>query len=566
MDRITISLLNEFIKQNELFNFQEDTAFEHFCGSLVVSRHYSDSFPSEDIHVGAGGDCGIDCIGVVVNGCLVTEPEEINDLSERNGYLDVVFVFIQSERSSSFDSAKVGQFGFGVKDFFSESPSLVQNEKVKNFTKITEEILNRSSKFKKGNPVCHLYYVTTGKWQDDTNLIARKNMVIQDLQGLNIFELVSFEFVDATNLHKLYREFQNAISQEIVFNNRNVIPDIPGVEQAYLGLLPATEYLKLIENENQEIISSLFYDNVRDWQEWNSVNNEIKKTLEEDKSKIYFPLLNNGTTIVAKRINPTGNKFLLEDYQVVNGCQTSYVLHEMRSYVSEDILIPVRIIATQDENIRNSIIKATNRQTPIAEEHLFALSDFPKKLEAYFPSFEERYRLYYERRPRQYHSQTNVEKVRIINMTIVVRSFASMFLDLPHRTTRNYKSLLKMVEEEIFHKDHRLEPYYVASYAHYKLEYLFRSQAIEPKFKVARYHLLMAFRKLINKESLPNFNSHEMSRLCSVMMNKLWNDDEAKEIFKRAVKLVSDVSDGNLNRDNVRTEPFTKRLNNEIEK
>lgn len=64
----------------------------------------------------------------------------------------------------------------------------------------------------------------------------------------------------------------------------------------------------------------------------------------------------------------------------MNGCQTSYVLHEMRDSLDERVMIPVRIIATQDEALKNAIIKATNRQTPVTEEQLVALSDFPKKL------------------------------------------------------------------------------------------------------------------------------------------------------------------------------------------
>jgi hypothetical protein len=39
-----------------------------------------------------------------------------------------------------------------------------------------------------------------------------------------------------------------------------------------LGLLPASEFLKLVENESAEIRSAIFYDNVRHWQEWNPVN------------------------------------------------------------------------------------------------------------------------------------------------------------------------------------------------------------------------------------------------------------------------------------------------------
>ena len=171
---------------------------------------------------------------------------------------------------------------------------------------------------------------------------------------------------------------------------------------------------------------------MRHWQEWNKVNSEMRATLADPTKRVYFPLLNNGVTVVAKRVNVTGSRFTIEDYQVVNGCQTSFVLHESREYLSPDIYIPLRLIATQDAEIRDSIIKATNRQTQVPEDQLLALSDFPKSLEAFFPTYDGKKRLYYERRSKQYSTTEGIEKVRVIDMRTLVRAFASVFLELPH--------------------------------------------------------------------------------------------------------------------------------------
>ncbi|SOD92748.1 AIPR family protein [Spirosoma fluviale] len=560
MDRITKSLLDEFVNQNGLESLAEETAFEHFTGYIVTSKHFTESFSSDDIHVGAGNDCGIDSISIIVNGCLIAEPEEIEDLTETNGYLDVTFIFNQAERSSNFETAKVGQFAYGVNDFFKTTPSLPQNNEVKKKFKITNEIFARSSRFKKGNPQCYLYYTTTGKWIGDTNLTVRKDSVIKDLQDLTLFRKVDFEFIDASKIQTLFRETKNAISTEINFPERTVLPELPGIEQAYLGLISSLEYMKLIENTNEEVITSLFYDNVRHWQEWNSVNKEIKETLENKTNKIYFPLLNNGVTIIAKRIIPTGNKFVVEDYQIVNGCQTSFVLHESKQHLNSDILVPIRLISTDNSEIRNSIIKATNRQTEVTEEQLFALADFPKKLETFFPTFEGAKKLFYERRSRQYSSEEEVEKVRVINMTILVKAYASLFLGFPHRTSRNYKALLKLIGDEIFNKDHKLEMYYVAAFAHYKLEYLFRNGTISSKMKSARYHILYLFRLLVNNAPLPRANSHEMGRYCDTLLSVLWDENLAKQKFIKSAEIIDNVAGGNFHNDNIRTEPFTKKV------
>ncbi len=560
MDRITKALLDEFVQQNSLQTLPEDKAFEHFSAYLITSSHYSESFSSDDITVGAGGDCGIDCIAVITNGTIVTEPEEIDDLATTNGYLDVTFIFAQAERSASFETAKIGQFAFGVRDFFSETPQLPQNDKVQLYSRISKEVFERSRLFKKGNPQCMLYYVTTGKWTNDQNLSVRRDGARKDVEDLGLFRKVGFECVDADWLQRLYRESQNAVATEIVFAQRTVIPEIPGVEQAYLGLLPASQFLKIVENDNSEVLTSIFYDNVRHWQDWNPVNTEMRETLGDAEASLYFPLLNNGVTIVARRVSPTGNKFVLEDYQVVNGCQTSYVLHECRDKLTDQVVVPVRLIATKDDKIKNAIIKATNRQTQVTEDQLFALSDFPKKLEAYFPTFDTRRKLFYERRSRQYNGVAGIEKVRVINMTVLIRSFASIFLTLPHRTTRNYKALLRSVGTDIFHKDHRLEPYYVSAYAHYRLEYLFRNQTLASDLKPARYHLLLAFRVLVDQVPPPKPNSHQMQHYCDVLRDYLWDDDTSRAHFEIAADHVRTVAAGNLHRDNIRTEGFTNNL------
>lgn len=67
---------------------------------------------------------------------------------------------------------------------------------------------------------------------------------------------------------------------------------------------------------------------MRDWQDYNPVNSEMKQTLASDTLRARFALMNNGVTIIAKTLRTTGNRFYIEDYQIVNGCQTSHVLFD----------------------------------------------------------------------------------------------------------------------------------------------------------------------------------------------------------------------------------------------
>ena len=558
MDRITKSLLEEFSRESQLAQLPEDTRFEHFTASLTVGRHLEDSFDTSEVVTGSGGDTGIDAIAVIVNGALVTDAELVEELAATNGHLDATFVFVQSERSSSFDTSKIGQFGFGVVDFFKERPTLPRNDRVAATAEVMAAVYERSNRFTRGNPVCRLFYATTGRWTVDKALEARRLAVIEDLLQLNIFRDVTFTPVGADVLQRFYNDSKNAITRDFTFTSKTVVPESKGVNEAYLGLLPAPDFIALLDDGHGNILKSIFYDNVRDWQQYNTVNTEMKTSLQSDSHRARFALMNNGVTIIAKTLRTTGNRFHIEDYQIVNGCQTSHVLFENKALLDASVVVPVRIIATEDEEVIASIVKATNRQTEVKEEQLIALSDFQKKLEAYFQTFPEPQRLYYERRSRQFGSGSGVEKTRIITPTTLIRAFASVFLEEPHRTTRTYGALLQQLGKSIFAPEDRLEPYYFAASAQYRLEYLFRNGTVPAAFKPARYHILMAARLLLSSSALPRPNSHEMARLSERLWATIWNVPKSDALLLKAANLVHEVAQGDFHRDQIRTEPFTK--------
>jgi hypothetical protein len=135
-----------------------------------------------------------------------------------------------------------------------------------------------------------------------------------------------------------------------------------------------------------------------------------------------------------------------------------------------------------------------------------------------------------------------------------------MFLNEPHRTTRNYAGLAAKVGKEIFVKGQRQEPYYAAAFTLYKLEYFFRSGRLERKFRPARFHILLAARMLGNAEKLPPNNSRDMEKYCKVIMETLWDTNKADALILKAANVVAKVAGGNFDRDNIRTDPFTQKV------
>ncbi|KJK05897.1 hypothetical protein UB46_43165, partial [Burkholderiaceae bacterium 16] len=91
-----------------------------------------------------------------------------------------------------------------------------------------------------------------------------------------------------------------------------------------------------------------------------------------------------------------------------------------------------------------------------------------------------------------------------------------LYKEMPHRTTKDYKRLVGRVGKTIFVPDDKLEPYYAAAYAAYRLEYLFRSGSIDAAYKPARFQILFALRLLKAGAKLPRRNSREMERFASL--------------------------------------------------
>lgn len=549
LDIVTKNLVANFKAEETLpDDTSESDLFEHFCNFAVVSANYGEEFDVEDVHTGGGDDLGFDGIAIIVNGNLVTDPAEIEDLANTNKYLDVEFVFTQAKSGGNFDGALISTYFFGVRDLFAAHPKLPRNDKVQGAEKLIAAIYSRSALLKKGNPKVRMYYCTTGKWQDDAKLLARIDQERETLSDLNIFGDVEFHPVDARLVQQLYKRAKNRLSAQIEFAERLTLPALGGVDESYLGYLPAPEYLKLITDDSGGIVKGLFYDNVRDFQGENQVNQDIDATLQSE-SKNLFVLLNNGITIVADSLSKTGDTFTVEDYQIVNGCQSSHVLFANRDKVDETVRVPIKLIVSKNSTVKNQIIKANNNQTPVKPEELTALTDFQKSLEDFYEALVGPEQLYYERRSQQFRATAGIEKIKIVSVSNQIRSFASMFLELPHQASRYYGTLLKTIEKKIFVPGHPPAAYYASALGLYRFESLLRKKLIDKRYRPFRYHVLAALRMLTIGVETPPMVSNKFEKKIRELIDVLKDEKKATEAFQNALAYLDEVLEGDFSQD-----------------
>ncbi|WP_346732566.1 hypothetical protein [Bradyrhizobium sp. 186] len=144
--------------------------------------------------------------------------------------------------------------------------------------------------------------------------------------------------------------------------------------------------------------------------------------------------------------------------------------------------------------------------------------------------------------------------------TNAVRAFSAMFLAEPHSTVRRYKSLSDRVGKDIFIHEHKLYPYYTSAYALYLLEFLFRNQKVDSKYKVARFQILLAVRLLGNDSPIPKWNANAMDKYCEAICESLWDSSKADALFDKALKAIDAVAGAGLDRDKLHEAKFTEEL------
>lgn len=328
-DQILSGYLQDFSEQHGVEKLPPQDLFSRFVSYCVVSKQAGATASLDGLDVDGGQGTGIDAIAVIINDRVVSDREAV-DYFRASGRIEVDFLFIQSKTSAKFDSGDIGNFIFGVRNFFSANPTVQANDEVAAYREPKDYIYKNSVHLKRP-PVCRLFYASTGKWTNDDYLTGRINLDVEELKKTGLFHEVRFQPLDAERLKAIYLELRQRVEKEVVFEKHTIPPKIGRVEEAYLGIMPCSEFLKLITDEDGEIQNSLFYDKVRNFQGSNPVNSEIAATLNSADTAGNFVLLNNGITIVARTIRKVAASFCISDYQIVNGCQTSHVLHMNRA-------------------------------------------------------------------------------------------------------------------------------------------------------------------------------------------------------------------------------------------
>lgn len=551
------SYVEDFISKNEISKGKaknQHIIFEQFINDLILSVYSNDqSVTYQDMET----DCafGIDGIAIFVSDRVVTSIEDVDLVIEDVKKFEVSFFFTQSKTSDKFDRQEINDFFTGVRRFFNfekcEIPELI------NHWNVAKYIYSKGARFKKQPNLNMKFICLSPKKIDlkDIHLSAALNLGIADLTEMSLFSDVKHpEFLGISEIMILYGKVTSGLEVSVTLSKQlSAYPKDTHnkIKNGYYGLIRIDEFIKLLTDEiNDERVlrKGIFNDNVRYYlgsSEKIDVNASMKSQLLSTESYL-FGLLNNGITVIADSVSLNSEELTLTNYQIVNGCQTSNVIFECYENIakSQDIYIPIRLIATEDEDTKHAIIKATNSQTQLKPEQLIALSTIQKALEQFYiaKSKNSRFPLYYERRTGQYRDD-DIAKTKIINIPFQIKATSALFFDLPHEVSGQYGKVAKQTRGLLFEESHLsfLNPYYTSGLAWYKVERFVQSHEDGKKYRRARWHLIMLLKYLCCSHDKISPSIDKRSEANSKLIETILLDDEKTNvILEKAIEIIKE--------------------------
>lgn len=569
MDPVIASLAGRFRADHDLGHLESDRLFETFAGYCVLSSFYESEFTPDSFRMGEGGDLGIDVFGILVNGELYHDAADVRAAVEQARNLDVRIVVVQAKTSERFDTKVISDLADNLRHVVDPAdlpyPSSTGVDRIR---ECLRAVYDNIGKLAGGLPRLHVRYVTTGA-RVASMLEQKARSAEKRLLGAERFDAVDIRCVDQRELRELYQRATTATDVTFDMAKKVALGRIPGVEQALLGTVSTRELVeKVLTDPNGTIRRALFRENVRDFLGYtNDANRQIRDTLRDDGRHQRFAVLNNGITIVTRSLTVVGDDVHIRDFQIVNGCQTCYVLFDERERLSDDIQVSLRVVHAEDEDIIDGIVAATNLQTAISEADLSAREDFHRDLEEYFASPDPPRRLYYERRAKQF-SGGDVQKTRVITRSMLTAAYASMFLDEPAAAGRP-KDLQGRRKKDLFQPGQPRDAYYAAAAALYRLETLIRNERVARRYRPARFHLLMAIRlSLIGAGPLPQ-QPKKATEKCRRILGVVWDANEFERLVTDLLQPLETViqaeeAAGGRVDAMVRTQRFADRFRTEV--
>lgn len=546
MHRIVKSHLASFAKDFGYESDEEDVVFEKFANCCFLDPKVAGKIDIDDVTTDTDDD-GIDGVALVINEDLVQSSSDATAVfskDRRNN--DVEIAFLQAKRSESFDLGDFLKFKDAILRFLNETPYEVESDLQKDVRAAFDVALDNAPRIREGKPTLSAYFVTTGVYSEQKAFERAKSELRAQLTSLGYFSRVEIRLLGREELIKAWVESYSGTEATLLMHSHAGLPQLKGIAESYLAVVRAREFVsEILTGEDGAIRGSIFEDNVRHFLGTdNPVNRSISETIGDSEACTRFPVLNNGVTLVSPDVVVQTNRLFIKNFQIVNGCQTSHVLFENRELLSDDVMVTLKIVETDDEDVFGELVRATNSQSAIKESQFLSLSPKARNVEAYFNTFEgQEGRLYFERRDRQYVGR-GVPALRVIDLDAAARAVCAMYLRRPDLA---FKYPTQMYEEfggRLFAEDNKDVIFYSSALVLYRIHLLTSSSAIPSAARKYKWHVLPLVASILAGSTVPNLNSKRIDAYAKKIVDVFQvQNEKINEILTRATEAITSLED-----------------------
>jgi hypothetical protein len=461
-----VLLLDARLQQGKTGTYPDISDDDYFLISsidtLLMSRGLS-SRQIEDGIVDGSDDGGIDAVYVFIDGHLV---EDISDIAVADApRIDLEIIQVKSE--SGFKEMVLQRL-------LDHLPLLLQLDSddaegvefnprvIERFDTFRATYLSAAGRLPE--LTIAVRYVTKAVEPPNDKVHAKVSRLKVKINEQFPNSSVVVELVGAPELNAKVRE-----RKPVALSLRVSEGPISSEKGGLICLISLADYFEFITDRDDRLRDSIFEENVRDFEGLTLINRGIAESLKRgDGASADFWWLNNGVTIISRKVQPSGKRLDIVDPQIVNGLQTSRSIyqyfHNLRRQGGDALgasegrvrQLLVRIIETQDDAVAAEVIKATNSQNKVSAANLRSAEPFQRAIEEHF----RQKNLYYERKKNHY-KNLGKRRSEIVEVLELAQAVGSVLLQQPNTARRMPSAFIReKLYSRVFSDKTPLDAYY----------------------------------------------------------------------------------------------------------
>lgn len=343
---------NELVTNSNLFDngISDDLIFGTVCYKYFYNDGKFDKTDFRNAFTDGANDGGIDLIAVNENdiskSLVLIQSKNIQDFNSKDEIKDIFTKM--SQTVSDFKNEKIGSYNKNLRRIYREKFDDAYDDSNFSIELVLFLGLNKPDK-RKEEILRHLDKV---KELEDFELsIFYKNEIEQQIESFEDGQ--RFVSEGKVDIYKEHGYIKNG--------NNGILVDIS-----------ALSIRKLYDKYRDQ---GLFEQNFRYFVKNKKIDDQINDSLKNKRDQFWF--LNNGIIIGCKDFDVDGDNVKLNDFSIVNGCQTSTLLGSYKGPDEDlDFPIPCKIVKPDKDGedyfnlFISQIAEASNSQKPISDRDL----------------------------------------------------------------------------------------------------------------------------------------------------------------------------------------------------